>query len=223
MPSTAEDYQSKHPDLEWHRLPTPEAHPRYTYDGFQPGRSILSTEHTRSPGRLPFIADPILDKDVSIPMRDGIKLYADIFRPCSSEGGEKKVPAIIPWSPYGKAGNGCFDYDNIAPFRVGLHLNQTSGYEEFEGPDPADWVPRGYAIVNIDARGAGDSEGNIVFWGQQEAEDVYDAIEWISKQSWCNGSVGMAGNSWLAIAQINFCLSSGASCTKGDSTMGREE
>ncbi|KAJ5355917.1 hypothetical protein N7517_010526 [Penicillium concentricum] len=204
MPTTVEEHQNKHPDLEWHQLPTPEAHPRYTYHGFQPGRIILSTGHVRSPGRRPFTAHTILDKDVSIPMRDGIKLYADIFRPCSPEGGEQKVPAIIPWSPYGKTGNGCLNYDNIAPFRVGLHLNQTSGYEKFEGPDPADWVPRGYAIVNIDARGAGDSEGNMVFWGQQEAEDIYDAIDWVSKQSWCNSSVGMAGNSWLAIAQINF-------------------
>ncbi|OKP12212.1 Cocaine esterase [Penicillium subrubescens] len=195
MPTTAEDHQSKHPDLEWHQLPTPEAHPRYTYRGFQPGRSILTTGHFRSPGWRPFTADTILDNDVSIPMRDGIKLYADIFRPCSSEGGRQTVPAIIPWSPYGKTGNGCLNYDNIAPFRVGLHLNQTSGYEKFEGPDPADWVPRGYAIINIDARGAGDSEGNMVFWGQQEAEDIYDAIDWISKQTWCNGSVGMAGNS----------------------------
>jgi putative CocE/NonD family hydrolase len=33
---------------------------------------------------------------------------------------------------------------------------------------------------------------------------VYDTIEWASKQPWCNGSVAMAGNSWLAIAQVNF-------------------
>jgi uncharacterized protein len=65
-------------------------------------------------------------------------------------------------------------------------------------------VHRGYAIVNVDARGVGSSEGNAVFWGQQEAEDIYDAIEWISKQPWCNGSVGMCGNSWLAISQVNF-------------------
>ncbi|KAM0542634.1 hypothetical protein ACHAPJ_012713 [Fusarium lateritium] len=121
----------------------------------------------------------------------------------SSEAGQN-VPAILPWSPYGKSGTGVQQYDTMAPFRVGLRADQTSGYEKFEGPDPADWVQRGYAIVNIDARGAGNSEGDVVFWGQQEAEDIYDTIEWISQQPWSNGSVGMAGNSWLAIAQINF-------------------
>jgi predicted acyl esterase len=82
--------------------------------------------------------------------------------------------------------------------------NTTSGYEKFEGPDPAEWCERGYAIINVDARGAGMSEGNIAFWGQQEAEDIYDTIDWLAKQPWCNGSVAMVGNSWLAISQINF-------------------
>lgn len=57
--------------------------------------------------------------------------------------------------------------------------------------------------MNIDARGAGHSEGVIARWGIQEAEDIYDVIDWLSKQLWCNGSVVMAGNSWLAISQIN--------------------
>lgn len=39
---------------------------------------------------------------------------------------------------------------------------------------------------------------------RQEAQDIHDTIEWASKQSWCSGSVTMAGNSWLAIAQINY-------------------
>ncbi len=86
-----------------------------------------------------------------------------------------------------------------------------------KGPDPAEWVQRGYAVVNIDARGAGHSEGYIAMWGHQvrlhsyiqfraatatidddlpttwqEAEDIYDVIDWLSKQPWCNGSVCMA-------------------------------
>ena len=59
-------------------------------------------------------------------------------------------------------------------------------------------------MANIDARGAGHSQGIIAARGRQEVEDVYDVIEWVSKQPWCNRSVAMAGNSWLAIAQINF-------------------
>lgn len=48
------------------------------------------------------------------------------------------------------------------------------------------------------------SGGTLAFLGRQEAEDIYDTIEWVSKQPWCSGSVGMVGNSWLAMAQLNF-------------------
>lgn len=137
-------------------------------------------------------------------MRDGIRIYADIFRPHGIT--QDKLPVIIPWSPYGKTGTGTGpqQYDIMGPFRCGIPLGSTSGYEKFEAPDPAEWCARGYIICNVDARGAGMSEGNISAWGIQEAEDIYDLIDWCSKQPWCNGSVCMAGNSWLAIAQISF-------------------
>lgn len=205
MATTTNKLKEQFPDLEWHDIPSPEDHPLYTYHGFQPGHTVLKMGHCRHPGRRAFAVDVTWDRDVAITMRDGVTLYADIFRPSQSDlDNTIKFPAILPWSPYGKSGTGVQDYARMAPFRVGLRLDQTSGYEKFEGPDPADWVERGYAIVNIDARGSGCSEGNLVFWGQQEAEDIYDTIEWISTQRWCNGSVGMAGNSWLAISQINF-------------------
>jgi uncharacterized protein len=71
----------------------------------------------------------------------------------------------------------------------------------FEGPDPAYWCHQGYAVINADSRGAGNSEGDIVFWGTADGKDGYDLIEWIASREWSNGRVGMAGNSWLAIAQ----------------------
>ncbi|KAL2843693.1 Alpha/Beta hydrolase protein [Aspergillus pseudoustus] len=204
MSSEIKEYPARFPDLQWTKLLAPEQHPHYVYYGFTPGKThVLEKGHRRFPGRRPLPCDASLEFDVAIPMRDGVTLYADIFRPVDA-GSEQQYPAILPWSPYGKTGTGVQHYDNMAPYRVGLRLDQTSGYEKFEGPDPADWISRGYVIVNIDARGVGKSGGNVVFWGQQEAEDIYDTVEWISKQVWCNGSVGMAGNSWLAIAQINF-------------------
>lgn len=54
----------------------------------------------------------------------------------------------------------------MGPFRCGIPLEATSGYEKFEAPDPADWVARGYAILNVDTRGAGDSDGDIFMWGE---------------------------------------------------------
>ena len=64
--------------------------------------------------------------------------------------------------------------------------------KDSQAPDPAEWCERGYAILNIDARGSGASEGDLAHWGLQEAEDVYDVIDFVSKQSWCSGSVCMA-------------------------------
>jgi predicted acyl esterase len=201
-PTTAEKTQSEFPDLVYTKLPSTEDHPLFAFKGFKPGLIILPKGHVLSEGLRAFGVPTAFDRDVAIPMRDSIKLYADIFRPAGSD--VAKVPAIIPWSPYGKTGTGPQQYHTMAPFNAGLSRGRTSGYQKFEAPDPAEWCERGYAIVNIDARGAGMSEGNISFWGQQEAEDIYDTIEWLSKQPWCNGSVAMAGNSWLSIAQINF-------------------
>lgn len=202
MPSTEEILKAKFPDLEFTRLIPAPKHPLFNFSGFEPSKTVIRKGHVRSPGKKAFPIDVVFDRDVAIPMRDGVKIYADIFRPVDSD--TKKVPALIPWSPYGKTGTGPQQYEAMGPFSCGVPAERTSGYEKFEAPDPAEWCERGYAIINVDARGAGMSEGNIAFFGIQEAEDIYDLIDWLSRQPWCNGSVGMAGNSWLAISQINF-------------------
>lgn len=89
----------------------------------------------------------------------------------------------------------------MLPFRVGIPRSATSGLEKWEAPDPAEWCSRGYAVVNVDARGSFMSEGDYFIYGTQEGRDGHDTIEWIAEQSWCNGKVAMAGNSWLATTQ----------------------
>ncbi|KAF4309321.1 Peptidase S9/S15 [Botryosphaeria dothidea] len=196
--------QKLFPDIVLGKLAAPADHPGYLYDGFNPSTQTLPKGHTKAPGRRPFGVETVFERDVGIKLRDGVTIYTDIFRPATSNNEAGKVPAVIPWSPYGKTGRGPQNYDTMGPFRMGIPLDRTSGYEKFEAPDPAEWAERGYAIINVDARGAGDSEGDIVFWGQQEAEDIYDVVDWVYRQPWCNGSVAFAGNSWLAISQINF-------------------
>jgi hypothetical protein len=71
----------------------------------------------------------------------------------------------------------------------------------FEGPDPGYWCSHGYAVVNVDVRGAFSSEGDIHFWGSQDGMDGHDLIEWVGGEAWCSGRVGLSGNSWLTIAQ----------------------
>jgi putative CocE/NonD family hydrolase len=150
---------------------------------------------------------------------DGIRLYADIYRPEGFE--QEKLPAIISWSPYGKkysalamlpmcVWNCCVGKEKLsgeliivaAAGTLGTETNDdTTGIEKFEGVDPQAWCPRRYAVISVDARGAGDSDGYMHIMGSQDAEDCYDVIEAIAELPWCNGSIGMAGNSALAIIQ----------------------
>ena len=122
------------------------------------------------------------EQDVRIPMRDSVRLAADVFRPWAP--GEK-FPALIAWSPYTR------------------HLQRTNtpfgsneaGLTEF-------WVPRGYAHVVVDVRGSNDSEGAWDFYGPTEQEDLFETIEWAAAQPWCNGKVGMVGCSYFGRSQI---------------------
>ncbi len=130
-----------------------------------------------------------LDEDVLIPARDGVKLWADVYRP-DAEG---KFPALISISPYGKDTQklpcppGASDYTR----GTGGH---ESGMEDY-------FVPRGYVNVKADVRGTGNSDGEYCHFGTKWAEDGYDIVEWAAAQRWCNGKVGMLGMSWWATPQ----------------------
>ncbi len=174
-------------------LPLDSVRARYT--GFKQETIILKAGTVRREGAMPLTCDILFERDKEITLRDGTKIYADIFRPV--DGG--KYPAILCISPYGKEIGG--QHIDDIPHRVGIPLNATSGLERFEGADPAYWVAKGYAVVNPDTRGAYSSEGNINYWGRQYAEDGYDIVEWIAAQSWSNEKVGMSGNSWLTVSQ----------------------
>jgi len=138
----------------------------------------------------------VIEKDVAVPMRDGARIYADVFRPA----GGGVVPALLAWGPYGKH-EGTLQYLVRAFPTAGLDEGDVGPYAMFEGPDPGFWVPRGYAVVNVNPRGLWYSEGNATFLSPKEAEDCYDTIEWISRQPWCSGRVGMTGVSYLAVIQ----------------------
>jgi len=154
------------------------------YAPFEPGTHLLE-------GNI------IYERDVAIEMRDGRKLYCDIYRPKDATN----IPAIVAWSPFGKRhwhGRG------IAPglqTAMGVPKTAISTMATFEAPDPGFWVHQGYAVVNVDVGGVGYSEGDYYGMCSRYGEDGYDAIEWLATQKWCNGNVGMCGNSGLAIGQ----------------------
>jgi predicted acyl esterase len=135
----------------------------------------------------------IVERDFMIPLRDGVELCADIFRPVD----EKPVPPIIAWTPYGK-------HVPLRPERYldcGLRYGDVSPYTAFEAPDPAYWVPHGYAVLYVEIRGTWKSGGDAVFVAPEERHDIYDVIEWAAAQPWSNGKVGMSGVSYLALMQ----------------------
>ena len=166
------------------------------FSPFEPGTRVLPSGFQADPRFKPLPVDIIFEKDVAVTLRDGIKIYVDVFRPVGSE----KVPVIVAWSPYGKAGGTSDTVTNLfATF--GLASSSVSGLEKFEAPDPAYWCAHGYAVCNPDARGIDHSEGDSVLFGRQEGQDCHDLIEWLAKQDWCTGQVGMSGTSYLAAAQ----------------------
>lgn len=169
--------------------------------GYEPLRPRTETLHKGWKGNNsePLQADILIEHDLPVTVRDGARLYCDVYRPANSD--PRSVPALICWSPFGKKFNGLTSLKLMTPWNLGIPDGTLSGLEKFEAPDPATWVARGYAIINVDSRGAFDSEGIMAIMGTQEAEDGYDVIEAFAKMEWCNGNIGLAGNSHLAIIQ----------------------
>lgn len=118
------------PDVVFTPIPTPSKNPMWVDGGFQPGTTVLKKGHVKDEGQRPFPSDVLFERDTAIKLRDGVKLYADIFRPV--ESGQDPVPAILPWSPYGKTGSGAQHYDNMVPFYAGYSRGHWSGYHKFE-------------------------------------------------------------------------------------------
>lgn len=110
----------------------------------------------------------IVKKNVAIPMRDGVNLYSNVYKP-KAEG---KFPVILTRLPYGKDEYYCF-MPAIGKF----------------------WARKGYVFVAQDIRGKFTSEGEfdpLI----NEVEDGFDTLEWIATQPWCDGNIGMEGESY---------------------------
>ena len=134
------------------------------------------------------------DQDVPVKMRDGVTIYCDLYRPADTT---KKYPVIVSWSWFGKRpGEGMSEWQIM-----GVPPHTVSKFAKFESPDPLYWCYNGYVVANVDVRGAGHSEGNVHMFTHQDREDGYDFVEWAAQQWWCNGKVGMSGNSGVAMHQ----------------------
>ena len=136
------------------------------------------------------------EKDQPITLRDGTIIYGDFFKPVEIN---QPCPVVLTWTPYDKIAPP-LDYQAF-PNNSGMENRYSCGFDTFEGPEPDYWVSNGYILAVVDSRGSTNSEGDLLQLGNQEGLDIYDTIEFLAAQDWCNGKVGMTGNSWLAIYQ----------------------
>lgn len=166
------------------------------FSRFEPGTRTLPAGFQVQPRFMPLPVDIVLEKDVAVTMRDGVTIYVDVLRPTGTD----KVPVVVAWSPYGKSRGHAQRYLELFDV-LGMDTSVLSGLMKFEGPDPAFWCAHGYAVCNPDPRGSFNSEGDIRVWSREEGQDYRDLIEWLGVQDWCNGKVGLTGNSYLAISQ----------------------
>ena len=137
----------------------------------------------------------VMDRDVAVPMSDGVQLMVNVFRP-ESDG---RRPVILSVSPYGKD-------DLPQRWRSGrpgmdFGIVQVSEYAAFEAPDPGFWVPAGYVVVHGNVRGTWNSEGTSQWLSPQDARDYAELIEWAATQPFSDGNVGLCGVSYLAMSQ----------------------
>lgn len=116
-----------------------------------------------------------IDYDISMPMRDGTQLKADVFRPA---GGDR-WPVVMIRTPYDRQMGSSF----------GMQMNAVQ------------LAAAGYAVVVQDVRGRFASEGDFYPF-INEGKDGVDSIAWCAEQPWSTGSVGTTGSSYVGFVQV---------------------
>ena len=133
------------------------------------GFGLLAALLAAAPG--PGAESPVVERGVAIPMRDGVRLQADVLRP----SGAGRFPTLVYRTPYGR--------------------------KHAEGNDVVRAaLGRGYAVVLVDVRGRYGSGGAFVPY-VNEGRDGYDTIEWAAGQAWSTGEIGTFGLSYPGAVQ----------------------
>jgi uncharacterized protein len=137
---------------------------------------------------LPIDTPMAWDRDVLVPMRDGVRLCVDVYRPQAAG----RFPALLAIAPHNKELQTPDISGSVPPQPAWSTMWQGGA----EAGDSAFFISRGYVHVVGNPRGFGKSEdGGSAEW------DTYDLIEWAARQPWCSGAVGMVGLSAFAMAQ----------------------
>lgn len=117
--------------------------------------------------------------ELEMPMRDGVILRADLTLPA----GVDRAPVILIRQPYGRK-------------TPEMMLEQTASF----------WARKGYACVVQDVRGKFSSDG-IFEPVVNEMNDGHDTVQWITRQDWCSGQVGMWGESYYGLTSLAAAMS----------------
>ena len=173
----------------------------------RPGAGLYAARRIKAAVRPPIRVSPApadlrKDHDVAVPMRDGVVLRLNLYRPA----GKGPFPVILSAHPYGKDAlprRTRFGWSLSPQYRI---MNQSapvhiSSETSWEAPDPVWWTNQGYAVINADTRGGGHSDGLGDLFSDQEAQDIAELIGWAAAQPWSSGRVGMLGVSYLAMSQ----------------------
>ena len=127
----------------------------------------------------------VIANDVMVPMRDGVRLATDIYRPAQKgEPVPDVFPALLCRTPYDKNDR---RHVKIAEF----------------------FTPRGYVVALQDVRGRHRSEGTGEYFhvaNAKEGTDGHDTVEWIAARPWCSGRIGAVGSSYAALVQVRMAF-----------------
>jgi len=151
--------------------------------------------------------DVVVERNVMVPMRDGIRLATDVYRPVS--GGKPHagpLPTIMERTPYGKG--------ERSRSEIGVGMTAAMNRAEVA----TYFVRAGFAVVYQDCRGRYGSEGEFTKY-LSDGADGYDTARWLVEQPWSNGKFGTMGLSYAAHTQAALaCLNPpGLACMVIDS------
>lgn len=135
------------------------------------------------------VYDVAVERDAMVPVRDGVRLATDIYRPArQGTPAEGAFPVILERTPY----------DKTAASRSELRFGETRSLSRLEVAEY--FVRHGYVVVYQDCRGRYNSEGGFTKY-LDDAADGCDTLAWLVRQPWCNGKVGTMGLSYAAHTQ----------------------
>jgi uncharacterized protein len=139
--------------------------------------------------------DVILESNRRVPMRDGVRLATDLYRPArNGRPAPGRFAAILERTPYGR---------NVTYFR---DITAANPVPRTRAEVAAYYVRRGYVVIFQDCRGRHDSEGEFVKY-LNEGADGFDTCRWLVGEPWSNGVFGTMGLSYAAHTQVALaCL-----------------